>query len=135
MIDQRKILVWTGGIGGGKAVNLITDYAATQIPELEDYYFKELVALLGGPAAVAIAWKLSKRARADDWKPDVIGLAGVELFVDRIAKLGAEFLGIAEPPRKFPGRRPGAPPPGSNAPKHWPYTSQQRLPFQSDVTW
>lgn len=138
MIDQKKILVWTGGVGGGKAVNLVSEYAETSFPELEAYYFKELVSLLGGPAAVAIAWKLSKDPRRNPAYADVIGLAGIELFIDRLAKLGAEFAGIAAPPVNRPVRRrsgPGAPPPGGTAPGHWPYTSQQRLPFQSDITW
>lgn len=129
-------MVWGAGIGGGKAVNMIAEYAEQEIPDLTTYYFKELLGLLAGPAAVGLAWKLSKDPRHLK-KADAIGLMGVEMFIDRIAGVAQEQFGIGQRPRG-PVRRssPRAPPPGrGNAPRHWPFSSQQRLPFQSDITW
>lgn len=136
MITTDKLLVWGAGIGGGKAVNIIADYAEQEIPDLTAYYFKELIGLLAGPAAVGIAYKLSRNPRHIK-KADAIGLMGVEMFIDRIAAIGKDAAGIMQPPvRRF---APRAPPPGQRGtqrpPGHWPYSSQQRLPFQSDITW
>lgn len=133
MINTNKVLVWVGGIGGGKAISVISEEAEKNMPDLTAYYFKELVGLLAGPAAVAVAWKLSKNPRHER-KADLIGLAGVEMFIDRTAKLAQEQLAPGRVVRRT--YRTGAPPPGSRRTTgHWPYSSQQRLPFQSDITW
>jgi len=136
MINSDKLISWAGGVGGGKVVNLLSEYAESQNPDLTMYYFKELVGLVAGPAAVGVAWKLSKDPRHER-KADAIGLMGVEMFIDRIVKLGAEQFGVvgSRPVRRVITR---APPPGlkaSSAPGHWPYARQERLPFQSDITW
>ena len=131
MITKEKLTVWAGGLGTGKVAQVLTDLAEANVPELAQYYFKELVGLIGGPAAVAIAWKLSYRR---PMLADLIGLAGIELFIDRLAKVAGDQLGFIAAPQ---GRRGlGAPPPGTHpTPGHWPYATQQRLPFQSDLTW
>lgn len=133
MITTGKLLVWGVGVGGGKGVNMLTDYLVTANPALENWHFAELVGLLGGPAAVAVAWKLGE-GRVHEAESDAIGLIGVEVFIDRLAKIAQKFFGR---PGYYPGAPPGAPPPGSHAPppQHWPYSTQQRLPFQADVTW
>lgn len=133
-ITGEKLLVWGAGIGGGKAANIGAEYAEQQMPELTEYYFKELIGLLAGPAAVGIAYKLSRNPRHMK-KADALGLMGVEMFIDRIAAIGKEQLAIMGPRVRRPATR--APPPGQNQrpPGHWPYSSQQRLPFQSDITW
>lgn len=124
-------MTWAGGIGAGKAVNLGAEYAETQIPDLTTVYFKELVGLLAGPAAVGVAWKLSQNPRHTR-KADLIGLTGVELFIDRLFKLGEEVMAPAAAPRL---RGPRAPPPGRKTVQHWPFATEQRLPFQSDISW
>lgn len=133
MIDKTKLAVWAGGLGTGKVAQILTDLAEANVPELAQYYFKELVGLIGGPAAVAVAWKISYRR---PMLADLIGLAGIELFIDRLAKVAGDQLGFVAAPAPRSRSGLGAPPPGTHpTPGHWPYSSQQRLPFQSDLTW
>jgi hypothetical protein len=134
LIDSKTLLVWGGGIGAGKLVDWVSAYLDMTVPGLTNYYFKELVGLLGGPAAVGIAWKMSRgRHQAE---ADAIGLAGVEMFVNRVFKMAEQATGVVERPVTAPRGMfaPRAPPPGQGI-QHWPYTTQQRLPFQSDLTW
>ena len=132
MIDSKSVMVWGAGIGGGKGVNILAEYAEKEMPDLTAYYFKELVGLIGGPAAVALAWKLQRNGRMTIAKTDAIGLAGVEMFIDRVAKLAQQQFGIG---RRGIRRPTGAPPPGRRHPGYSVIATQQRLPFQSDVSW
>jgi len=130
-ITKDKLTVWAGGLGGGKVATILTNLAEANVPELANYYFKELVGLIGGPAAVALAWKMSARR---PMLADLLGLAGIEMFIDRLAKVAGEQLGFIASPGPQAFLR--APPPGTHpTPGHWPYATQQRLPFQSDLTW
>lgn len=134
MIDMKDVAVWGSGIGIGKVGNLGADYAETAMPTLTNFYFKELVSLVGGPVLVGVAMKLSKGRHQTE--ADVAGLAGVELFIDRVVKMGAQALGIQGAPVRV---MPRAPPPGflgnHGAPGYSPYATQQRLPFQSDLSY
>jgi len=127
----EKIIIWTGGIGGGKVVSLLSNYIETTNPSLKAMWFKELVGLVGGPAAVALSYYMSSR-RGDTKLSDFIGLMGIELFIDRLVNFAASTMGIPV------GSPPGfihAPAPGSYPVRISPYAAQERLPFQTDMTY
>jgi len=133
MINSTKLGVWVGGIGLGKAVSLGSAYAESMDTsgQLSSFMFKELVGLIGGPAAIAIAWKLSRNPRTEKLA-DIAGLAGVEMFIDRLTKYALEMSGQVWPQRIIRAPPPGGVPfPG----RVGPFAQYERLPFQSDITW
>lgn len=140
MIDGKKIVKWAGGVGLGEAVGYLTGYAEQANPNLKALHFGELVELVGGPAAVGVAWKLSKNPRHEQIA-DFVGLAGVGLFIHRLGKLIAPAFGLSGVYSpgvqhvQYPMGMPQAPPPGFGGVQHSPITSLQRLPFQNDMTW
>jgi len=129
-----KIIVWTGGIAGGKVVSVLSKYAETKNAKLVDYYFKELVGLVGGPAAIALAYYMSEK-QGDTAISDFIGLFGATLFIDRLVNFAAGELDITIGSRVSPASVPRAPPPGSYPVRISPYAAQERLPFQTDMTY
>lgn len=131
MINTKELAVWGGGIGAGKVINVAADYAEQAMPTLAPFYFKELVSLVAGPALVGVAWKLSRGRH--EAEADLAGLAGVEMFIDRIVDLGKSAVGIHSAPMGI-RRAPQAPPPGFGV-QHSPFTATQRLPFQSDLSY